>query len=102
MLHVLSKKEELKLQQENFAKLKPASLFNLGQLRDFIAVEKVGPKKWKVIELTPENLMKIIAGEPAFPTFLSYNQMCCLNVPNDEYRAWRLKEELKMLSIKMK
>ncbi len=89
MLHVLSKKESRERRREGFLKLKPGSLFDLGQLRDFIAVEKVGPKKWKVIELTPENRKKIIAGEPISSTFLHYNQMDYLNVTDEEYRAWK-------------
>ena len=80
MLRVLSKEEELQNRQEGFAKLKAGSLFDLGQLRFFIAVKKIDEKVWEVVELTETNKEKIISGQPCEHSNLHFDDMSCLNL----------------------
>ena len=80
MLRVLSKEEELEGRREAFAKLKPASLFDLGQVRFFIAVKKIDEKLWEVIELTETNKKKIISGQSCEHSNLHFDEMDCLNL----------------------
>ena len=80
MLRVLSKEEELQLRREGFTRLKPGSLFNLGQERFFIAVKKVDEKVWEVLELTQENKERIITGQSYEHSNLYFDEMNCLNI----------------------
>ncbi len=80
MLRVLSKEEELQLRREGFTRLKPGSLFNLGQERFFIAVKKVDEKVWEVLELTQENKERIITGQSCEHSKLNFDEMNCLNI----------------------
>ena len=80
MLRVLSREEELQNRREAFAKLKPGSLFDLGQERFFIAVKKIDEKLWEVIELTEINKKRIISGQPCEYSNLHFNDMDCLNL----------------------
>jgi hypothetical protein len=80
MLRVLSKEEELQGRGEAFARLKPGSLFDLGQLRFFIAVKKIDEKVWEVIELTEANKKKLISGQPCEHSNLHFDDMVCLNL----------------------
>lgn len=80
MLRVLSREEELEGRHEAFAKLKPGSLFDLGQERFFIAVKKIDEKVWEVIELTEINKKKITSGQPCEHSNLHFNDMDCLNL----------------------
>jgi len=80
MLRVLSEEEELQGRREAFAKLKPGSLFDLGQERFFIAVKKIDEKTWEVIELTETNKKKIVSGQPCAHSYLGFDDMACLNL----------------------
>lgn len=80
MLRVLSKEEELESRREAFAKLKPGSLFDLGQERFFIAVKRINEKVWEVIELTETNKKKLISGQPCERSSLHFDDMDCLNL----------------------
>ncbi len=80
MLRALSKEEELQLRQEEFARLKPGLLFNLGQERFFIAVKNVDRKVWEVVELTQENKERIVTGQPCEHSNLHFDEMNCLNI----------------------
>lgn len=80
MLRVLSREEELENRREAFAKLKPGSLFDLGQERFFIAIKKIDEKVWEVIELTETNKKKIISGRPCEHSSLDFDDMDCLNL----------------------
>lgn len=80
MLRVLSKEEELQLRREGFTRLKPGSLFNLGQERFFIAVKKVDEKVWEVLELTQENKERIITLQSCEHSNLHFDEMNCLNI----------------------
>ena len=80
MLRVLSKEEELENRSEAFEKLKPGSLFDIGQKRFFIAVKKIDEEVWEVIELTEANKKKLISGQPCEHSNLHFNYMDCLNL----------------------
>ena len=80
MLRALSKEEELQLRREEFARLKPGLLFNLGQERFFIAVKNVDRKVWEVVELTQENKERIVTGQPCEHSNLHFDEMNCLNI----------------------
>lgn len=80
MLRAISKEEELQLRREGFTRLKPGTLFNLGQERFFIVVKKVDRKAWEVVELTQENKERIISGQPCETSNLHFDEMNCLNV----------------------
>jgi len=80
MLIGLSKEEEWQLRQEAFAKLKPGSLFDLGQQRFFIAVQQINDQVWEVVELTETNKEQIIAGAPCVHAQLHFDDMSCLNL----------------------
>lgn len=80
MLRVLSKEEELHSRQKGFVKLKPGSLFDLGQERFFIAVKKISETVWEVVELTETNKRRIILGHPCEHARLHFDEMSCLNL----------------------
>ena len=80
MLRALSKEEELDNRREAFAKLKPGSLFDLGQERFFIAVDKMDEETWRVIELTEANKKRIISGVACEHSNLHFHDMLCLNL----------------------
>ena len=80
MLRVLSREEELQNRHEAFAKLKPGSLFDLGQERFFIAVKKIDEEVWEVIELTEANKKKLISGQPCEHSSLHFANMGCFNL----------------------
>jgi len=80
MLRVLSKEEELEGRREAFEKLKPGSLFDLGQERFFIAVKKLDEKVWGVIELTETNKKQIVSGQPCEHSSLHFDDMVCINL----------------------
>ena len=80
MLRALSKEEELQLRREEFARLKPGLLFNLGQERFFIAVKNVDRKVWEVVELTQENKERIVTGQQCEHSNLHFDEMNCLNI----------------------
>lgn len=80
MLRALSKEEELQLRREGFKRLKPGSLFNLGQERFFIPLKKVDEKVWEVVELTQENKERIITGQPCEHSNLHFDEINYLNI----------------------
>jgi len=80
MLRVLSEEEELQGRREAFAKLKPGSLFDLGQERFFLAVKKMDENVWEVIELTEANKKAIISRQPCEHSSLGFDDMACLNL----------------------
>jgi hypothetical protein len=80
MLRALSKEEELQLRREGSKRLKPGSLFNLGQERFFIALKKVDEKVWEVVELTQENRERIITGQPCEHSNLHFDEINYLNI----------------------
>jgi len=80
VLRVLNREEELQSRREDFAKLKPGSLFDLGQLRFFIAAKKIDEKVWEVIELSKTNREKIVSGQPCEHSHLHFDDMDCLNL----------------------
>ena len=80
MLRVLNREEELQSRREDFAKLKPGSLFDLGQQRFFLGVKKADGKVWEVIELTEANRKRVISGQPCEHSHLHFDDMDCLNL----------------------
>jgi len=80
VLRVLNREEELQSRREDFAKLKPGSLFDLGQLRFFIVAKKIDEEVWEVIELTKTNKEKIVSGQPFQHSHLPFDYIDCLNL----------------------
>ena len=78
----LSEKEELEGRKKEFKKICFRALCNLGGERHFIALrEKVDNKKeWEVIELTSDNIEKIIYDRPTETSCIHFEDMRCLNV----------------------
>jgi hypothetical protein len=81
----MSNSEELAGRREDFNKLQPGCLFDLGIRRWFIFIETCvqDSECVIVIELTPSNRQKIIDGLPPNRTTLSFKEMLCLNLRND-------------------
>lgn len=86
MMVVLSKEEELSMRRRDFGKLRPGCLFDLSQERFFILVKFIDDRVRKphpdclVIELIEANRRRILAGQPAKTTTLSFDEMSCLNL----------------------
>jgi len=84
MVRIITAEEELTNRRENFEKLSPGRLFNLGQERwqepYFIAIRKLDEQSWEVIELDERNRRSIITGESCKTSILSFEQMACLNL----------------------
>jgi len=79
MLRVLTPDEELALRRKSYEQLATGKLFDLGEERFFITVEKLGDSV-RVIELNSENIGRILRGEPCFHSPLHFDEMSCLNV----------------------
>ena len=79
-MEILSEDEELRFRKHNFKKLTTGKLFNLGNLKYFLAVEKNSEDSWKVIELTPVNIERIIKGGSCEISILKFEEMYCLNL----------------------
>ena len=77
----ISDGEELRQRHENFAKLSTGALFNLLYRGAwFVAVKKnsANDQEWEVIELTKDNLQKIVVGQACETTQLHFDNMFCL------------------------
>ena len=79
MLRVLTQEQELALRREHYPQLTTGKLFDLGGQRLFISAEKQA-ESIEVIELSPENIGRILRGEPCVHSRLRFDEMSCLNV----------------------
>jgi len=80
MIKRISKEEALARRRENFAKIEPGMLFKCGAKRWFIAVMKSGEKELTVVELTAENRLRILRGQPCETSLLHFDDMGSLNL----------------------
>jgi hypothetical protein len=80
MLRELSHEEMLARQKENFNNLKQGSLFNLGGKRNFLVKEMLPNNELEVVELTRENCLRIISGQPCDSSRLAYKELLGINL----------------------
>ena len=83
-LRALTPEEELELRKKDFEKIREGSLFDLGGGRHFLAVKKIDDESWEVIELDEHNRHRIITEQKVRYSVLSFEQMRCLNLREQE------------------
>lgn len=79
MMYVMSKEEELSSRRREFNQLKHGSLFDLGIQRFFVVVDRTRDEI-DVVELTKENCLRVVGGQAAEKSKLSFVDMGCLNL----------------------
>lgn len=71
------------MKKEAFAKIKPGTLFHLGEVdgnRFFLAIKQVSDLEWEVLEFTEDNRKTLVSRVAYMPSVIHFDYMDALNI----------------------